>query len=156
MGSGANGHLGHGDESDLNAPVAIESLQAIGAASQISVGMSHSASIIDGRVYTWGEGQWGRLGLGNNEDCLEPRMVETLANFEIVAVACGSYHTLVLSKDGDVFAFGWNKGGRLGVGLQTTLVSLEEPLKLPRFSGSDRVVKLAAGTMSSAALTGKI
>ena len=39
-----------------------------------------------------------------------------LSGKTVTAIAAGSYHTLVLTSDGKVFAWGYNGGGQLGDG----------------------------------------
>lgn len=42
----------------------------------IACGGSHSAAItINGELYTWGKGRYGRLGHSDNEDRLVPKVV---------------------------------------------------------------------------------
>lgn len=83
----------------------------------------------NGQVYTWGRcdlGQLGRLVSKNdfstnldkpNYDPF-PGLVDF--NFEketckIVDICCGSEHTLALTSDGSVWAWGWNEHGMCGV-----------------------------------------
>ena len=53
----------------------------------IACGSSHSAAIIsNGDVYTWGLGEYGRLGHGDNTTQLRPKQVNNVsvpAAFEI-------------------------------------------------------------------------
>lgn len=50
------------------------------------------------QVYAWGSGHNGRLGLGLQQDMTVPEMVSDLDGAEILDVACGYDHTLVLIK----------------------------------------------------------
>ena len=67
----------------------------------IRVGLRHSAAITDdGQLYTFGNGNWGVLGHGNEEDInfKRPKLVESLskAGVKAVDVRLGYYHTIVL------------------------------------------------------------
>jgi len=42
-------------------------------------------------------------------------LLEDLSAIIIKEIACGYYHTLVLSENGEVFAFGRNDKGQLGI-----------------------------------------
>lgn len=43
----------------------------------ISCGGAHSAAITNsGKLYTWGRGRYGRLGHGNGDDQLLPKLVK--------------------------------------------------------------------------------
>lgn len=67
----------------------------------------------NGEVYSWGQGKYGQLGLGDYKDSVAPQKIESLKN--IVKVDCGSEYTMALDKDGQLFVFGSNSYGQLGV-----------------------------------------
>mmetsp|Transcript_1089 Transcript_1089/g.2286 ORF Transcript_1089/g.2286 Transcript_1089/m.2286 type:complete len:921 (+) Transcript_1089:671-3433(+) len=78
---------------------------------EIACGNNHCAGIemVGGFVLTWGWGQFGRLGHGDESMQNKPCRVETLAiQAPFVSVACGSAHTLAVSEGGNVYGFGWN------------------------------------------------
>src|SRR6266446_3143320 len=75
----------------------------------------------DGTVLVWGNNSHSKqLGgaiqpyFGNNDVSTSPAPVPGVLGG--VAVAAGSYHSLVLKWDGTVLAFGENGNGQLGVG----------------------------------------
>ncbi|KAI4825741.1 hypothetical protein KUCAC02_021411 [Chaenocephalus aceratus] len=47
---------------------------------------------------------------------LVPRPLAALCNIEVSQVACGSQHSVALSKDGQVYTWGQGSGGQLGLG----------------------------------------
>lgn len=57
----------------------------------------------------------GQLGLGTLEDHSDPIQIEALAGINIVAIACGTWHCAVISKEGDLYTWGWNQNGQLGL-----------------------------------------
>src|SRR3990167_14045 len=61
----------------------------------VAAGESHSA-IVDAaaRVLTFGHGEYGRLGHGDEEGCDVPRLVDCVEG--AVGVACGYAHTVVV------------------------------------------------------------
>lgn len=65
-----------------------------------------------------GRGDQGTLGHKdcNKEDCLKPRLVEDLLSTDTLAVSCGESHVVALTSDGEVFAWGNGRNGRLGTG----------------------------------------
>ena len=83
---------------------------------QADVGHRHSAAITDdGSLFTWGEGDYGRLGLGDALQRAVPVQVPEITDAGMVA--CGFNHTLVLSRDGStVWSFGAAENGKLGHG----------------------------------------
>ena len=75
----------------------------------------HSMVLLeDGDVYSFGDGTFGSLGHGDNEDRLLPTKIETLSG--VKAISAGRKHSLVLLEDGDVYSFGDGKFGALGHG----------------------------------------
>ncbi|CAN0524188.1 unnamed protein product, partial [Ectocarpus sp. 12 AP-2014] len=101
---------------------------------QVACGFRHSALVTaSGLVLTLGHGETGRLGHGDEEDALEPKIdpvlcfhrrryapqvVRALADTKQVVVwaGCGREHTLVALASGSVYSWGWGEGGRLGLG----------------------------------------
>ena len=59
-------------------------------------------------------GYFGRLGHGDAQDQLLPKKVEALAGQRIVAVSSGDRHSIALTADGAVFA--WGEGGHSCLG----------------------------------------
>jgi alpha-tubulin suppressor-like RCC1 family protein len=68
------------------------------------------------KLYTWGNGFYGRLGTGFEIKELYPTLVVDLSEKEVVRVSCGAFHTLCLTQDGKLWAFGNDKYGKLGLG----------------------------------------
>ncbi|KAL4710486.1 hypothetical protein ACJJTC_008888 [Scirpophaga incertulas] len=83
----------------------------------IAAGHYHSA-VIDagGRLYTWGWGVHGQLGLGSIDDECSPKMVTKLQGRKVLSVGCGGCHTVMLMKNGEVWACGAAVFGQLGSG----------------------------------------
>ena len=82
-------------------------------------------------MYSWGRGAGGRLGHGDELDCVEPRLIQSLCVVEdvdewdgsdgnrrngvqIVMAACGWSHSACLSAGGAVYTFGRGRDGALG------------------------------------------
>ncbi|KAK3231567.1 hypothetical protein Dsin_003448 [Dipteronia sinensis] len=83
----------------------------------IACGGRHSAVITDaGAVLTFGWGLYGQCGQGSTDDELSPICVSSLLGIRIEGVAAGLWHTICISSDGDIYAFGGNQFGQLGTG----------------------------------------
>ncbi|ORC87615.1 regulator of chromosome condensation [Trypanosoma theileri] len=81
----------------------------------LRVGPWHAVAISsDGKAYSWGMGKNGRLGHGNEDNVMTPKLISTLGS-NVVEASCGSFHTCFVTKDGSAFACGDNKGGQCGV-----------------------------------------
>ena len=57
-----------------------------------------------GELYTWGCGNYGRLGHGNSSDQLVPTLVVALQEHCITYVSCGTLdaHTVAVTDEGEV------------------------------------------------------
>jgi len=91
-------------------------------------------------VLACGSNSYGQLGMVNsNEMLLIPEVIPTLSNLQIIQVACGSKHSIALTKQGQVFTFGETCNGRLGHGIQAnerTIQPIPKLLELPECSRS--------------------
>lgn len=57
-------------------------------------------------VWAFGDGDYGKLGLGSSTAKPSPQLVEALSGLETKNVYCGTQFSVVLTKDGRVFTFG--------------------------------------------------
>uniref|UniRef100_A0A8C2J9E3 HECT and RLD domain containing E3 ubiquitin protein ligase 4 n=1 Tax=Cyprinus carpio TaxID=7962 RepID=A0A8C2J9E3_CYPCA len=116
------GQLGH--DKARKKPEQVVSLDAQNILA-VSCGEAHTLALNDkGQVFAWGLGSDGQLGLSNIEDCIRvPRTVKSLSEVHIAQVACGYWHSLALAKGGQIFSWGQNKYGQLGLGMQGAGVS---------------------------------
>ncbi|KAF5838268.1 hypothetical protein DUNSADRAFT_3183 [Dunaliella salina] len=102
-GRGLSGQLGHGDCYPCAIPKRVVFEPSLNCAPvarvvRVSVGPTHTAAITaDGRLYTWGDGQFGQLGHGSTSPEYHPRQVEALEGMFVTAVACGWWHTAAIA-----------------------------------------------------------
>ncbi|XP_078247016.1 putative E3 ubiquitin-protein ligase HERC4 isoform X4 [Pogona vitticeps] len=111
------GQLGH--EKSRKRPEQVGALDAQNIVA-VSCGEAHTLALNDkGQVYAWGFAADGQLGLpGTEEYTRVPRNIKSLSDIQIVQVACGYYHSLALSKGSEIFSWGQNKHGQLGLGYE--------------------------------------
>ncbi|XP_034934449.1 E3 ubiquitin-protein ligase HERC2 [Chelonus insularis] len=150
-GDGEDGKLGHGNRVSLDKPRLIEALRSK-RIKDIACGSGHSAAISsNGELYTWGLGEYGRLGHGDTVTQLKPKLVEALVGQRVVQVACGSKdaQTLALTEDGSVYSWGDGDFGKLGRGKGGGCCT---PLLIDRLNGLG-VVQIECGAQFSLALT---
>jgi len=77
---------------------------------------TEEAEQVEGRLYTWGVGQYGRLGLGDEEDQSEPKQVPALRVKGVRFVTASCFHTCAVTADGRLYTWGLGGFGRLGHG----------------------------------------
>ena len=65
-------------------------------------------SAMSTELWTWGDVKYGQLGVGDIINRPRPREVTMLNRCGIKKIACGAFHTLALTLDGRVFAWGRN------------------------------------------------
>ncbi|MCN9243593.1 Ig-like domain repeat protein [Streptomyces sp. RY43-2] len=150
-GENVNGQLGDGTTTNRLTPVEVH-LPAGTQITAIAAGERHSLAVTsDGRVFAWGRNDLGQLGDGTTIFRTTP--VETLlpAGVQATAVAGGEGHSLAVTSDGRVFAWGWNAFGQLGDG---TTINRLTPVEVHLPVGT-HAVAVAAGNDSrhSLALT---
>ena len=103
-GCGFYGRLGHGSEDKQLEPREVEAGRFGGdRVVQAAAGGAHTAAVTaEGRLYTWGNGSYGQLGHGTFAGMLVPTLVPAagLEGSPVLMVACGSFHTLVVTRAG--------------------------------------------------------
>ena len=102
-------------------------------------------------VYTCGHGAGGRLGLNDEEP--RNKFVGPLSTLEGVVISnlvCGSKHTMILSRSGKLFSWGYNQFGQVGHG--DNGLADWEPRPIKGLNGF-KIVQVSAGEDHSVALT---
>lgn len=126
FGDGTFGALGHGDRRSSSMPREVETLKGLRTL-RVACGVWHSAAVVEvvtgssssgnfpsGKLFTWGDGDKGRLGHGDNEPRLVPACVASLGDPTFHQVACGHDITIALTTSGRVYAMGSTVHGQLG------------------------------------------
>ncbi len=132
FGLNGSGQLGQGGTSSATTPLLVcnvgqttpcvnflDDIVAVSAGDEFSLALKS-----DGTVYSWGKGEDGRLGIGNEDEQLVP--VQVCAEGEvspcsafltdIIAISAGFGQALALADDGTVWAWGSNLSSELGNG----------------------------------------
>ena len=122
-------------------------------------------------VYSWGCGECGQLGLGDERDRYEPTLLDTNTSdkLEWIQIECGGWHTVGLTKNGQVFSWGLHDYGQLGHGKEfdfmccsimccpirfKSLQSRIVPTKVAALDGIV-IIKISCGAWHTAAVTDK-
>jgi len=157
-GNNQYGQLGNNSTNNSSVPVAVDVSGALAGKQVTSIvaGENFSLAITSGgQVFGWGFNVNGQLGNGSGLNSLTPVAANTsglLSGKTIQALAAGLYHTLALSTDGQLFAWGGNYNGQLG---NNTNAESHVPVAVQTNGAlaGKRVVSLAAGYAHSLALT---
>ncbi|KAF7654590.1 hypothetical protein LDENG_00067360 [Lucifuga dentata] len=85
---------------------------------QVACGSQHSVALTkDGQVYTWGRDSIGQLGLGKRKHgAASSQHLRALSAIPVVHIAAGGDQSFALSVSGNVFGWGRNNCGQLGMG----------------------------------------
>lgn len=135
---GLNNHdqLGTGGDEIASLPKPVKGLPSGLKIKMVAAGQHHSALLAeDGRVFTWGRGEYGQLGHGVKENSAQPTQVKffdalTKAGNPVVQIGCGGHHTLATMKNGDVYSWGFGTMFQLGIGQLKGDEDRSEPTKL--------------------------
>ncbi|CAN7015004.1 unnamed protein product [Brassica oleracea var. botrytis] len=118
FGWGLYGQCGHGNTNDQLRPMAVAEVQNVQMES-IAAGLWHTICISsEGKVFAFGGNQFGQLGTGTDHAETIPRLLDgqNMENKHAMAVSCGARHSAVLTDEGQLLCWGWNKYGQLGLG----------------------------------------
>jgi alpha-tubulin suppressor-like RCC1 family protein len=109
------GQLGRGTWNNVrNDPAQISGTHPAGWLS-VAAGEVHSVGLsANGSIWAWGDGEYGQLGHGDNEEISTATRVGAASDW--VAVAAGIQHTLAIKANGTLWAWGDNEDGQLGIG----------------------------------------
>ncbi|KAJ8569927.1 hypothetical protein K7X08_006504 [Anisodus acutangulus] len=119
FGDGTFGALGHGDRSVYITPREVETFNGLRTL-KVACGVWHTAAIVElicgldsapsdaplGTLFTWGDGDNGRLGHGDNKPRLAPECIEALVDKSFSQAACGYAMTVALTTAGRVYTMG--------------------------------------------------
>jgi alpha-tubulin suppressor-like RCC1 family protein len=115
----------------------------------VAAGGGHNLYVMgDGRLWAQGANGEGQLGIGTTESQDTPVQVTSATN--VIAVAAGSSgwpHSLYVTKDGKLYAMGYNRYGQLGISNTTSQLT---PVLV---SSASNVIAAAAGKSHSLYIT---
>jgi alpha-tubulin suppressor-like RCC1 family protein len=111
-----NGQLGLGDTEDRVMPIKLANLKFKFA----SAGLNHTVAVdFNNDVWVFGDNDHGQLGLGDTNARLIPTKIPSrafgLPNFKVKSIVAGGYHTVALDFNDEVWTFGSNYSGQLGL-----------------------------------------
>jgi E3 ubiquitin-protein ligase HERC4 len=88
-----------------------------------------------GQLFSWGSNNFGQCGHENESSSVYPvpKLVKSLATKQIIQISCGQFHSLALTNSGEIYGFGSNIHGQLGLGFESEKVN--KPTLIKSLSG---------------------
>lgn len=125
--------------------------EKMGHLQQIACGRDHTLKLTrDGDVFSYGTGKFSAAGHGGARDVLSPMILKPLRDKRVIKIACGESHSLILTADADVYAWGRGFEGQLGIANSIEVASTPQYIK--SFYGRP-VQNIEAGAYFSLAIT---
>ncbi|CCW69695.1 unnamed protein product [Phytomonas sp. Hart1] len=166
-GFGGSGELGtqRFDDRDVPTPVRVAPFGV--RITHLTLGSNYSCALSDdGNVYTFGNGDWGQLGLGDsrnleNHPCdksavvLVPRRVPLFERHRAVHISAGYAFVIAVVEGHRVYFWGNNNHGQSGLGpkyFDANSKKIDEPKLVESLEGK-RVVQVGCGSFFTIALT---
>ncbi|XP_062219931.1 PH, RCC1 and FYVE domains-containing protein 1-like [Phragmites australis] len=145
------GRLGHKTSDSVSHPKIIESLAST-PVKAIAFGAKHTCAVsVSGELYEWGEGIHS-LGLWNDQcqrsQWFPHKLIGTLDGISVSKIACGQWHTAIISSSGQLFTYGDGTFGVLGHG---NTCSVSRPKQVESLRGL-RSKSVACGPWHTAAI----
>lgn len=145
-GDGASGDLGDGTTTTRRTPVLVRLPGHAKVVSAFGGGLHSLALTASGAILAWGYNVDGELGDGTTTERLRPARVLLSKGIKVTALAAGRYHSLALTADGRVLAWGSDSSGELGDG-NTTSERVPVVATVPGFA-----LAIGAGPLSNTSL----
>lgn len=156
-GSNQQGRLGLGKGPNKHVPTIVDSMRGT-SLTFVAGGEAHSGAIdSEKRVWIWGVGAGGRLGLGETLDVAAPRLLRFPDEHGVSQLALGAFHSVALTAGKARTIFSWGSGEALGLladGDTTAVLSPKivdwhntyQAMMDDNDSDTKHVVQIAAGT----------
>ena len=114
FGSNKSGELGIGVKKETLKCTHIPQKVNLPPCMQVACGSNCTLCLTEeGLVFSFGNNDYGQLGLGNTRDYNTPQRIESLKDIEFIE--CAESHVFCKSKIDEVFCWGLNSYGQLGL-----------------------------------------
>lgn len=165
-GSGASGELGTQRFQDCSTPTFAQITPFGVRVVDVALGANYSCALsADGNIYSFGNGDWGQLGLGNPRELDEhpddksavvtvPQRIPLFEKQPAVYLAAGYAYAMALTADHHVYFWGNNNHGQSGLGpeyFDSALRKVDEPTLVETLEGK-QIVQVSCGSFFSLAL----
>ncbi|BAF15579.2 Os04g0583700 [Oryza sativa Japonica Group] len=150
-GSYSSGRLDQKVNVNASCPKMVESLASVHVKA-VAFGSKHTCAItVSGELFEWGEGAHS-LGLMNDwygrNQWFPHKFLGPMDNISVSKIACGEWHTAIITSSGQLFTYGDGTFGVLGHG---DTQGVARPKEVESLKGS-RVKSVACGPWHTAAI----
>jgi len=112
-GRNENGQLGTGSNINTPIPSNVTGFNKISIV-DIACGWQHCLALSsEGALFSWGCGDEGQLGHGDNFDSAFPSEVKFFDRTQVVSIACGHSQSSAITSEGSLYTWGHNSDYRL-------------------------------------------
>lgn len=166
-GTGGSGELGTLDRNDVLTPTVVTIVPYNAKVVDVALGANYSCVLTsDGKIYTFGNGDWGQLGLGPPKYFYEksdektpivtvPTVVPKLEKKKVIGIATGYAYAMALTEEHEVYFWGNNNHGQSGLGSKyfgPAYRKIEEPELVQTLQGK-HIIQLGCGSFFVLALS---
>ncbi|MFA5481043.1 MAG: InlB B-repeat-containing protein [Bacilli bacterium] len=155
------GQLGNNSKTESLIPVEITSNFALATEEHVldlKAGYEHSLALTSlGKIFAWGSSSYGQLGINSTGEALVPTEIASFLSLNagetISLISAGYYHSLALTSQERVLAWGYNSSGQLGdntTANKLTAIDITDQFAL---QSGDHVVAIEGGFNHSIATT---
>lgn len=146
-GYNGSGRVGDGSTTSImTTPVVVQTPAGVSFTKVEAGGVFSLGLATDGSIYAWGNNFSGALGNGTQLDSSVPVRVQTPPGVTFTQISAGTDHSLALSSTGVLYAWGFNGGGQVGLGVLTPAVTVPVVVPLP---AGVTVASISAGSIST-------
>jgi alpha-tubulin suppressor-like RCC1 family protein len=142
FGSNSHGQLGISPDLKFSStPMRLSFVEKRDKIKTVKCGMRHTGLVtINGDLYLWGQGRHGQCADGDKTSKIyTPKRIPLGENLLVDDLSCGSQHSVIITKSGEILVAGYNQHGQLGIGVDskgtstfTLLHFILPPLVYPR------------------------
>lgn len=84
---------------------------------RVECGGYHTIALTsENKLYGWGRNEYGNLGLGDKLKKTLPTEIKIPSLSKILSICCGADHTMILLDNDEIYVWGYNEFGQLGIG----------------------------------------
>jgi alpha-tubulin suppressor-like RCC1 family protein len=139
-GDRSHGQLGDGVRETGRPAAAPQPVPGLADIVAVAAGGQHSLALRrDGAVFAWGSNWNGQLGNGKSKDGTHSAVPRPVAGIDgkgsltnVAAIAAGALHSVAVTRDGRVVAWGYNGTGQVPVGGRGSFWGDKGPREVPR------------------------